>query len=370
MKRLFNAFWNFIIRKWFLYSLSFFIFIILLYIAIKHGYHSNWTGFRGSIIQTVPNQTIQPAKTLWDWLELLIIPLALVIGGYLLNRSEKRHEIKLSKEKAEKDRLNAENLNQETALNDYFDRMSDLLLNFQLKESPMNSVERDVARTRTLTVLHRLNGERKANVLNFLAESKLIQNGLPPIINLGNANFKNLKISNGLLRNIYLLSVDFRDSNFWGTDFSNSCLEGCDFLASSGEHAKFIGARLIHTRLAKCILDRADFSNASLFNVSFFESSFQFAKFTNTEMEGADFYMANLENALLEGADMVGIKYLSQSQLDSAYYIEKPPALSPKYKSPPKIDENKYYMKLKAYMRTKTSYMIDLNELDKFLTYI
>lgn len=56
-------------------------------------------------------------KTLWDWMELLVIPLVLAIGALILNRSERETEREITKDRQ-----------QEAALQFYLDRMSELLL--------------------------------------------------------------------------------------------------------------------------------------------------------------------------------------------------------------------------------------------------
>src|SRR5690348_14119531 len=59
----------------------------------------DWTGFAADPIP--PNTTVtpivvyQPAKTLWDWLQLLLVPLVLAVGGYWLTRSENRYALQL-----------------------------------------------------------------------------------------------------------------------------------------------------------------------------------------------------------------------------------------------------------------------------------
>ena len=47
-------------------------------ILIWQGYSQNWTGFQAYIDST---GEYHPAKTLWDWIELLIIPVVLVVGA-------------------------------------------------------------------------------------------------------------------------------------------------------------------------------------------------------------------------------------------------------------------------------------------------
>ena len=61
------------------------LFVTLVVLVILEGYKLNWgwTGFNGS------NKS---GKTLWDWLQLLIIPLALAIIAILFNRAERKNE--------------------------------------------------------------------------------------------------------------------------------------------------------------------------------------------------------------------------------------------------------------------------------------
>ena len=58
--------------------------VIALVVLILIGYAFPWTGFGQSKV----NGEIQPYKTLWDWLDLLIVPVVLAIGGYLFNSSQ------------------------------------------------------------------------------------------------------------------------------------------------------------------------------------------------------------------------------------------------------------------------------------------
>src|SRR3990172_95740 len=101
-------------------------------------------------------------KTLWDWMELLIIPLVLAIGAYYLNRSERNTDREISTDRQK-----------EEALQTYLDQMADLLLKKNLRTSENEEV-RNVGRTRTLTVLRGLDKTRKGIVLKYLHEAGLV----------------------------------------------------------------------------------------------------------------------------------------------------------------------------------------------------
>ena len=84
-------------------------------------------------------------KTLWDWLQLLIIPAVLSLGAFLFNRAERNNEqaVALDNQRA-------------TALQTYLDRMSELLLEKNLRTSQPDDEVRTVARSQTLTVIRSL----------------------------------------------------------------------------------------------------------------------------------------------------------------------------------------------------------------------
>ncbi|HNQ95120.1 MAG TPA: pentapeptide repeat-containing protein [Anaerolineales bacterium] len=183
-------------------------------------------------------------KSLWDWMELLIIPLVLALGAFYLNRSERALERQIAEDRAKLERELATDHQQETALQSYLDRMTELLLENNL-QAVKNEEVSNVARIRTLTVLRGLDRVRKGLVLLFLKESKLIQLKRP-IVDLSGADFKDSDLILADLTNCYLLGVNFEGASLLGAYLQNSNLEG--------------------TNLHKADLRRADLSNAILMN--------------------------------------------------------------------------------------------------------
>src|SRR5215203_1545813 len=113
-----------------------------------------------------------PKQTLWDSLELLIIPAVLAGVGIWFNREQREREVEIADRRA-----------QDEALQAYLDQIGQMLLD---RDSPLRQrKQRDedqahidevqtLARARTLTVLTRLDGERKGTVVQFLYEAGLI----------------------------------------------------------------------------------------------------------------------------------------------------------------------------------------------------
>jgi hypothetical protein len=173
--------------------------VVLLAIA---GAGRSWTGFRG--------------KTVWDWLQLLIVPLMLVAIGLGFALQQDARQQRVEDQRAEAERELAEQRAQDEALQAYLSQMGSLLLEKKLRESKSDSEVRTLARARTLTVLSRLDPSRKANVMQFLVEAQLVQRpeGRGPIISLRGAD-----LSEADLRGAVLLE---------GADLTNTILRGAD----------------------------------------------------------------------------------------------------------------------------------------------
>src|SRR6266699_3322697 len=160
---------------------------IALLVAFIGGYFFNWdwTGF-SSYTPPVKDSNFQRGKTLWDWLNLLgvfAIPAVVGLGAAWYTAQQGKVS----------DRENTDN-QRETALQAYIDKMSELLLDKQLWKSQPEDEVRKIARVRTLTVLPRLDSERKKSVLQFLYESGLIEKG-KRIIDLRGADLRDANVT-------------------------------------------------------------------------------------------------------------------------------------------------------------------------------
>src|ERR1700686_232324 len=97
-------------------------------------------------------------KTVWDWLQLLIVPLVLAVVALLFQVANIRAERQITNERYQKDQQIAKqryeqdqqialDKQREDLLQAYLDRISELLLEKDLRTSPLEEV-RNVARVR------------------------------------------------------------------------------------------------------------------------------------------------------------------------------------------------------------------------------
>ena len=147
------------------------VLVAFLAALIYFGYKLPWTGF-AEYSGSVSSRFDRP-KSLWDWLDLLLVPLLLALGAWLLNRSARTREQEAEERRVEEQQKIEEDRSRDDALQKYLDTITDLL-NDGLRESEQDDVKRIIARARTLTVLRQLDEERKGLLLQFLSESGLI----------------------------------------------------------------------------------------------------------------------------------------------------------------------------------------------------
>ena len=118
-------------------------------------------------------------KGLWDWLELLVVPAALAIAGLLFTGSQQRSS-----------QADAERRAQDQAVQDYLDRIGQLLVDKDLRNERETTDLRNLARGHTLSLLESLDGRHKGSVLRFLYGAGLIYAGVrqPRVIALDSAD--------------------------------------------------------------------------------------------------------------------------------------------------------------------------------------
>ncbi|CAG1015559.1 Secreted effector protein PipB2 [Anaerolineales bacterium] len=288
---------------------AFVVVIILLTLiwAALQGYSIAWTGF-GDF--TNPNGEFVRGKTLWDWLELFVIPIFLGAGAFLLNRSERESERRQAAERAKLEREILIDRQREAAFQAYLDRMEDLLLKENLRITENEEV-RDIARTRTLSVLRGLDGNRKGLLVRFLFEARLIEEEC--IVNLSEAdlrdadlNFANLsgaRLDGTNLSGANMIRADLSGANLTNADLSDAKLGGAN-LTGAKLGADLSRANLMYADLGGANLSGANLNYADLWHVILRKADLSGASLSDAKLSGADLSSANLLFVFLKNADL------------------------------------------------------------------
>jgi uncharacterized protein YjbI with pentapeptide repeats len=276
---------------------------------------------------------IEPKRrTFWDWLNLLLVPVVLALGGYLFTRSENRRARLDIAEQHRQDQVIAEQRRQDDMRQAYLDGMSQLVTD---KEQPLDKVPRGaslsiLARARTLTVLTRLDGERKRSVLQFLYESRLVTMGHDIVdlreadlgkASLSKANLSEANLSGANLYGSTLSEADLSRANLSEATLSSATLSGANLSSATLNRAVLSGANLSDAELIGANLSEATLSSATLSGAKLNRAALRAATLYESILSGANLSRADLSGANLYGANLSGAD-LSEANLSGATLIE------------------------------------------------
>ncbi len=196
-------------------------------------------------------------RTLWDWLGLLIIPFMLVVGGYWLNLLQRTRDERATEERNKRETEIAADKQKEAVLDAYLDHMSELFLEKKLRTSAEGDEVRMAARARTKMAFRRLDGIRKALLIQGLHDQGLIDKNTC-IIRLNGAPLQGVplhkaSLSGADLSGAKLFSADLRQADLSGADLSNADLKGADLSEADLSNADLKGADLSEADLKDAI---------------------------------------------------------------------------------------------------------------------
>jgi len=273
-----------------------------------------WTGFR--------------EKKLWDYLQLLVVPLLLAGGAFYLQDQAKRretdqstkryeHEQSLTANRHIQEQQLAEDRTKQETLNKYFDAMTTLLFEHKLKTGGSRSAAWSVAKARTVTTLRELDEQRNSQMLGFLREAGLIGSD-----SKSDLTFNGVILTNAKLKGANLYKVNLSGSKLTGVDFQEAYLGGANLRGATLDNVdlanvRLIGADLEGANLQTAKLQGADFTGANLKNadlenadlsaeegIKLISADLQGANLRNANLRGANLTSANLANANLMNADL------------------------------------------------------------------
>ncbi len=282
--------------------------LLLLLIGAGYIFRWPWVGVAHYTSPSHPeHMDFQRSKTLWDWLQLLIIPVLLAAGALWFNVQQSQISQQLAADQQ-----------QETTLKTTMDDIKDLLgygnnsipPNKGLIASKPGDEIRVVARAEVLSALRQLDGKRKGILIQFLYEAKLISvpsnhlvtsNGNDVIIDLGGANLHEADLGGADLRGVNLFYADLRGVHLRGADLSDADLHEADL---SG--ALLNGANLKRANLSNVHLGRADLHDALLNGANLNSADLSGTNLSYADLSGADLHDALLNGANLNSADLSG----------------------------------------------------------------
>lgn len=327
--------------------------VLLLLVLIVTAYARNW------VWSGIPD------KSIWQWMEILLVPSLLLFVGESLRRAEhnrqesekQREQFRQEFEALEARRRNEERYREET-VRKYFDDMAYLMVKEGLLElvqsvepekpetnedsgeptpplepDPEKLVERlknpvwRMAQTRTITVLRRMayqrivdndsssestvDVQRVNEILDFLRDTKLIT-GVASL--LYNANLRNINLQGADLRGVNLSHSALDRADLSGAQLQAANLSNVEMRSANLSHAvcsetnlyeaHLSSANLIGANLGSAILCEATLILAELNNAILPNAILTNAKLDGAKMPNADLSGADLSGAILAGANL------------------------------------------------------------------
>ncbi|WP_281557763.1 pentapeptide repeat-containing protein [Thalassomonas sp. RHCl1] len=205
-------------------------------------------------------------KTLWDWMGLLFIPMALLIGGYLLNQSQIKQQNNIEEERIKRqNQLESRRISEQrfiedernyiNILNNFRRSITDLMINGSLNDSGYHPVSVQAATALTASTAPQLDGERKGQMIIFLYNARLIMKDNPRIyladIDLSGANLANTRLVGINLRKSNLAQAKFTNADLTQANFTSAQLADADLSQSKLIATNFTDARLRGTIISE-----------------------------------------------------------------------------------------------------------------------
>jgi uncharacterized protein YjbI with pentapeptide repeats len=231
-------------------------------------------------------------KSLWEFLDLLIVPLALAIIGFGFTAQQQASQTQIENQRDERAQAVEEQRAQNAALQSYLDQMNHLMLEEGLLASEKGDPVFTLAKARTTTAITQFSGEHNQAVTRFLSDSGLLRE---PAL-LAKADLPDAKLHKAVLQN-----ANLADTNLKGANLTDAVLVDADF---SAEEKVGGGTQTITADLPKADLSRATLLGANLSECLLKEATLTDATLQSTDLRGADLQGADLSHAALQGADL------------------------------------------------------------------
>ena len=211
------------------------------------------------------DNTLFLGRPLWDWIELLVVPIALSSTGFFIRGLLEKRE---------------DERKQHEAFKDYLDDITELFLSDNLQRGIQAEDKSDcekskvtaIARARTLAALDELDKSRQVQVIRFLSEANELRYFQFPgeRSNFSKSNLAGAQLYAAIFRNAHLEEANLFSVNLTGALLEEACLEKAYLEGAILRNANFRKANLSGSDLTRARLEKAHLAKAHLKNVNFY----------------------------------------------------------------------------------------------------
>jgi uncharacterized protein YjbI with pentapeptide repeats len=259
-------------------------------------------------------------KSLWDFLDLLIVPLALAIIGFGFAAQQQARQTQLEHQRSARAQAVEELRAQNEALQAYLDQMNNLMLEKGLLRSKVGDTVFTLAQARTTTGISQFDGEHNQAVTRFLSDSGLLRD---PAL-LAKAGLEGADLHKAVLQEANLAGTQLDRANLTEAVLSSAVFFATEKVGEDTNHitadltrADLTKATLLEADLTECTLDRATLTKATLQGANLSGASLQDANLTEAALQEADLSGAGLQNVDLQDAPLWVLKERSTNLTDA-----------------------------------------------------
>jgi uncharacterized protein YjbI with pentapeptide repeats len=266
-----------------------------------------------------------PRRTLWDWLDLLIVPAVLAIGGYWFAEQRAKTERHIEAQRT-----------QETALQAFLDQITHSSAYSALRTAPASGHKRAAVRAKMQILLLRLDEVRRGVLLSSLHGVKLIrkkeitpyeytkqesektgaQRWRYPILRLNDIDFSRTELnpdtkltfddlSGIILRGAKLSKVNLSGANLRNADLRDADLRGAQLRKANPQDSEWIPGEF-DNEYSKAIRGRSASGLLEIDLNLILETDLSEANLSRANLSCANLSKANLRYADLRRADLSG----------------------------------------------------------------
>jgi len=286
-------------RNWMYFTIGISVFFAVVLLV-------NWSWIWSGLAALNLETTLFLGKSVWDWLDLLFVPVVLGLLGWVTQRLVKsQEELRRAQEKTL-----ADDHNRQEVLKDYLDQMTNLLTHVEDLSAEGNEARKGIIRARTLAVVRELDERRNQTIVNFIRDSNLHSYYVPSnpdlVAKVPYGIFKDADLSNAKLSGTYLMDTIFNGAILNGATFRNSYCYNAGFHNAELKDADLSNAKLVNAGFRRAILTNANFKEADLSGADLSEANLNGANLSEADLSGADLSSADLSGANLSEADLSG----------------------------------------------------------------
>jgi uncharacterized protein YjbI with pentapeptide repeats len=199
----------------------------------------------------------------------------------------------------------------DAALQSYFEHMGSLLTDHDLIGTGREDI-RLLARAQTSTVLARLDGPGRGNLIRFLYGAGLIVGQDKPIVDLAGTDLSGVDLS----------GADLRKAQFGSVNLAGANLKDADLSMVGLSEADLSDADLSNTDLRSARLHQVDLRGSNLHNAHLQAASLVGANLRNANFVNADLSKAHLRGATIAGNELSACKSLARATMPNGQKYE------------------------------------------------